>query len=149
MNPLSLFGPVDAVLGSGEPPLIVYVLVVLAVLNVATRAISHRANVAQADDGGADAIEQHPAHIATTILLILGSFYLGTIEVHSGMVLSVLVVGMFIADFFELEARRVEVRNDRGISRPKAAVAASVLVVLYAAYISVFFVVAPLWNAVV
>jgi hypothetical protein len=149
MNPLSLFGPVDAVLGSGEPPLIVYVLVVLAVLNLATRAISHRANVSQADEGGADAIKQHPAHIATTILLILGSFYLGTVELHSGMVLSVLVVGMFITDFFELEARRVEVRNDREISQPKAAVAASVLVVLYAAYISVFFVIAPLWNAVV
>ena len=148
MYPLSLFGPVDAVLGSGDPPLIVYVLVVLALLNVLTRAISHRSNVKQARDG-ADAIEQHPAHIATTILLILGSFYLGTVELHSGMVLSVLVVGMFITDFFELEARRVEARNDRAIGRPNGAIAASVLVVLYAAYLSVFFVVAPLWNAIV
>ncbi|WP_435076154.1 DUF7313 family protein [Halococcus sp. AFM35] len=148
MYPLSLFGPVDAVLGSGHPPAIVYVLVVLAVLNVITRAISHRSNVQQASEG-ADAIEQHPAHIATTLLLILGSFYLGTVELHSGMVLSVLVVGMFITDFFELEARRVEARNDREIGRPNGAIAASVLVVLYAAYISVFFVVAPLWNAVV
>ena len=148
MYPLSLFGPVDAVLGSGEPPLIVYVLVVLAVANVITRTISHRSNVNQARDG-ADAIEQHPAHIATTILLILGSFYLGTVELHSGMVLSVLVVGMFVTDFFELEARRVEARNDRAIGRPNGAIAASVLVVLYAAYLSVFFVVAPLWNAIV
>ena len=148
MYPLSLFGPVDAVLGSGDPPLIVYVLVVLALLNVLTRAISHRSNVKQARDG-ADAIEQHPAHIATTILLILGSFYLGTVELHSGMVLSVLVVGMFVTDFFELEARRVEARNDRAIGRPNGAIAASVLVVLYAAYLSVFFVVAPLWNAIV
>ncbi|WP_049998941.1 DUF7313 family protein [Halococcus sediminicola] len=148
MYPLSLFGPVDAVLGSGEPPLIVYVLVVLAVANVITRMISHRSNVNQARDG-ADAIEQHPAHIATTILLILGSFYLGTVELHSGMVLSVLVVGMFVTDFFELEARRVEARNDRAIGRPNGAIAASVLVVLYAAYLSVFFVVAPLWNAIV
>ena len=148
MYPLSLFGPVDAVLGSGEPPLIVYVLVVLAVANVITRTISHRSNVNQARDG-ADAIEQHPAHIATTILLILGSFYLGTVELHSGMVLSVLVVGMFVTDFFELEARRVEARNDRAIGRPNGAIAASVLVVLYAAYLSVFFVIAPLWNAIV
>jgi hypothetical protein len=148
MYPLSLFGPVDAVLGSGDPPAIVYVLVVLAVLNVITRAISHRSNVEQAGEG-ADAIEQHPAHIASTILLILGAFYLGTVELHSGMVLSVLVVGMFVTDFFELEARRVEARNDREISRPNGAIAASVLVVLYAAYISLFFVIAPLWNAVV
>ncbi len=149
MYPLSLFGPVDAVLGSGHPPAIVYVLVVLAVANVVTRGISHRSNVEQAREEGADAIEQHPTHIATTLLLILGSFYLGTVELHSGMVLSVLVVGMFITDFFELEARRVEARNDREIGRPNGAIAASVLVVLYAAYISLFFVVAPLWNAVV
>jgi hypothetical protein len=148
MYPLSLFGPVDAVLGSGDPPAIVYVLVVLAVANVVTRGLSHRSNVKQAHEG-ANSIEQHPAHIATTLLLILGSFYLGTVELHSGMVLSVLVVGMFITDFFELEARRVEARNDRAIGRPNGAIAASVLVVLYAAYLSVFFVIAPLWNAIV
>jgi hypothetical protein len=149
MQPLSLFGPIDAVLGSGERPLILYVLLVLAVANVATRAIAHRSNVTDAHDQGADAIGQHPAHVASTILLILGSFYLLTVELHSGVVLSILVLGMFVTDLFELEALRVEARNDRSLSRPNGAIAASVLVLLYAAFLSVFFVVAPVWNAIV
>ncbi len=149
MQPLSLFGPVDALLGGTEHPAILYVLIVLAVANVITRAIAHRSHVKQAREDGADAISQYPAHVATSILLILGSFYLATVEVHAGTVLSVLVVGMFITDLFELEARRVEVRNDRPIRRPNGAIAASVLVVLYAGYISLFFVIAPVWNAIV
>ena len=149
MQPLSLFGPIDAVLGSGERPLILYVLLVLAVANVVTRAIAHRSNVTDARDQGADAIGQHPAHVASTILLILGSFYLLTVELHSGVVLSILVLGMFVTDLFELEALRVEARNDRSLSRPNGAIAASVLVLLYAAFLSVFFVVAPVWNAIV
>ncbi|EMA50808.1 DUF7313 family protein [Halococcus salifodinae] len=149
MQPLSLFGPIDAVLGSGDNPLILYVLLILVIVNIVTRAIAHRSNVSDAREQGADAIGQHPAHVASTILLILASFYLTTVEVHSGIVLSVLVVGMFITDFFELEALRVEARNDRNLSRPNGAIAASVLVLLYAAFLSVFFVVAPVWNAVV
>ena len=149
MQPLSLFGPVDALLGSGEHPLILYVLIVLAVVNVVTRAIAHRSHRQQAKEGGADAISQHPAHVTSTIALILASYYLATVELHSGIVLSVLVVGMFVTDFFELEARRVEARNDRSIGRPSGAIAASVLVLLYAGYLSLFFVIEPLWNAII
>lgn len=149
MQPLSLFGPVDALLGSGEKPLILYVLVVLAVANVLTRGIAHRSHLEQAREGTAEAITQHPAHIATTIALILSSYYLATVELHSGIVLSVLVVGMFVTDFFELEARRVEARNERTVGRPSGAIAASVLVLLYVGYLSLFFVIEPLWNAVI
>jgi hypothetical protein len=140
---------VDALLGGTHHPAILYVLIVLAVANVITRTISHRSHVRQAREEGADAISQHPAHVVTSILLILASFYLATVELHAGIVLSVLVVGMFITDLFELEARRVEARNDRPMGRPNGAIAASVLVVLYAAYISLFFVIAPVWNAIV
>ena len=149
MQPLSLFGPIDTVLGSGDHPLILYVLLLLAIANVVTRAIAHRSNVTDARDRGADAIGQHRAHVASTVLLILASFYLMTVELHAGVVLSVLVVGMFVTDLFELEALRVEARNDRSLSRPNGAIAASVVVLLYTAYLSVFFVIAPVWNAIV
>jgi uncharacterized membrane protein len=149
MHPLTLFGPVDAILGGDHHPAILYVLIVLAVANVITRAIAHRSHVKQAREEGVDAISQLPAHVATSILLILGSYYLATVKLHAGIVLSVLVVGMFITDFFELEARRVEARNDRSLNRPNGAIAASVLVVLYAGYSSLFFVIAPVWNAIV
>ena len=148
MQPLTLFGPIDALLGGSEHAPVVYVLIVLAVVNVLTRAIAHRSHRKQAREG-ADAIRQHPIHVAATIALILATYYLATVELHSGIVLSVLVVGMAVTDFFELEARRVEVRNERPIGRPNGAIAASVLVVLYAGYISLFFVIEPLWNAVV
>ena len=149
MQPLSLFGPIDAVLGSGDHPLILYVLLILAVTNVVTRAIAYRSYVSDAREQGADAIDQHPIHVASTVLLILASFYLMTVELHSGVVLSILVVGMFVTDLFELEALRVEARNGRSLSRPNGAIAASVVVLLYAAFLSVFFVIAPVWNAVV
>jgi len=64
-------------------------------------------------------------------------------------VLSVLVVGMVIADLFEFEARRVEARREIAIDRPKGSIVASLFVLAYVAYISLFFLVAPVWDAVV
>jgi len=149
MHPLSLFGPVDSLLAGGDHPPIVYVVFVLAVVNLLTRAVAHRSNAKRAAEEGADGIGLHPAHVVVTLLLVLGSFYLATIELHSGIVLSVLVVATLIADVFELESRRVEARNDLSIGRPNGAIAASVLVVLYAGYISLFYIVSPIWNAVI
>src|SRR5699024_8663441 len=108
-------------------------------------AVAHRSNAKRAAEEGADGIGLHPAHVVVTLLLVLGSFYLATIELHSGIVLSVLVVATLIADVFELESRRVEARNDLSIGRPNGAIAASVLVVLYAGYISLFYIVSPIW----
>jgi hypothetical protein len=82
-------------------------------------------------------------------VLILGSFYYTTIEHHGGIVLSMLVLGTFLTDFFEFESRKVEARKDEQLERPKAAVIGSLFVFAYAAYQSLFYVVAPLWNAVV
>jgi hypothetical protein len=65
------------------------------------------------------------------------------------MVLSVLVVGTVLADFFEFESRKVEARNDMTIERPKSALTGSLLVLLYAGYQSVFFVIQPVWSAIV
>jgi len=47
------------------------------------------------------------------------------------MVMSVLVVGMVITDFFEFESRKVEARRDLPLDRPKAAIGAWVLALLY------------------
>jgi hypothetical protein len=141
----ALFGPVDSLLA----PIIEWVVLVLVVANLATRAVAHRSHVRQAEDGGAEAISRHPAHQAVTALLVLASFYLMTVQYHAGMVLSVLVLGMVITDFFEFEARKVEAREDRELERPKGSLFASSLVVAYAAYVSLFFLVEPLWNSIV
>ena len=145
MEPLTLFGPIDTYLG----PIIEYVIFALALGNIVTRYIAHRSHVKQAERGGAEAISRHPAHTVSTILLILSSYYFFTLEVHGGAVLSVLVVGTFITDFFSFEARQVEARRDVNLARPSAAIASSVLVFLYAFYQSLFFIIKPIWNAIV
>jgi hypothetical protein len=143
---VTLFGPLDQFLG----PYIEYVVLVLAVASFLTRKVAFDAHrQTAAEEGDDEAIQRHPLHVVTIWGLVLASLYYLTLHHHSGVVLSTLVLGMFISDFFEFESYRVDVREDRLLDRPKAAIAANVVVLLYALYISLFFVVAPLWNAVV
>ena len=135
----ALFGPIDSLLAR----VIEWVILVLVLANLVTRAVAHRSHVRQAQEG-ADAISRHPAHQAVTVLLVLVSFYFATVDYNGGMVLSTLVLGMVITDFFEFEAR-----TDRELERPKGSLVASLLVAVYAGYQSLFFLVEPLWRAVV
>ncbi|MGB9963603.1 hypothetical protein [Halobacterium sp. CBA1126] len=141
---VTLFGPLDAVLA----PYAEYAVLVMVLLNFVSRRIAHGAHERQAEDG-ADALSWHPFHAFTTWGLVLLSFYYLTLHHHSGMVLSVLALGTFLADFFELEARKVEAREGLELEAPKGALAAATLTLLYAAYISVFFLVKPYWMQVV
>ncbi|MFB6299506.1 MAG: hypothetical protein ABEH65_04525 [Halobacteriales archaeon] len=146
----AIFGPIDRVLGMsvGGGLLIEYLILLLVLVNLVTRFLAHRTHVKQAEDG-ADAISRHSGHQATNVLLILASFYYLTLHPHAGMVLSVLVVGMFLTDFFEFESRKVEARQDLDIERPKSSLLSSLLVLGYAAFISLFFVIEPLWSMIV
>lgn len=141
----SLFGPIDTIIG----PQIEYVLFVLAVVNVGARAVGHRTTVRQAETGGAEAIKRHPVLLGTNLLLVLAVFYYTTLNYHSGIVLSTLVLGMVLSDFFEFEARKVEARQELPIERPKGAMVASLFVLLYAGYLSLFFVIQPYWSQIV
>ena len=140
----ALFGPIDDLLA----PVIEWVVLALVVANLVTRAIAHHTHVRQAREG-AEAISRHPAHQAVTVLLVVASFYFATVDYNGGMVLSTLVLGMVITDFFEFEARKVEARTNEEIGRPKGSLAASLLVAAYAGYLSLFFLIEPLWQAVV
>jgi hypothetical protein len=142
---VTLVGPLDAVLGGQME----YVLLALAVLNVGTRMFAHRSHVKQADEDGAEAISRNPIHAATNVLLVLAAFYYATLHAHSGVVVSVLVVGVFIADFFEFEARKVEARRGIPIERPKGAIGASLLALAYVAYLSLFFLVEGIVSSVI
>jgi len=147
MQPLQFLvplGPLEAV-----ADLIPHVVLVLVLANMVTRYLGHEAHLRQAEDGGDEAISRYVPHTVTSVLLVLATFAFMIVEPHGGMVMTVLVIGVFLADFFELEAREVEARNDMPIEPPKSALAASVLALVYAAFQSIFFVVAPVWNAVV
>lgn len=142
---VTIFGPLDTIVG----PYIEWVLLVLAAANLATRALAHNRHVDQAEDGGAENISRFVPHQAVNVVLVLAAFYYATLHAHGGIVASVLVIGVFLSDFFEFEARKVEARRDIPLERPKSGIAASLLLLLYAAYQSLFFLIEPFWSAVV
>jgi len=154
MDPYSIFGPLDSLLvtpGSGDIDPITVVVFALAVVNMGTRFLAHRDHVKQvrnAEDPGAE-LSRFLPHELSNAVLVLGSFFYLTWHHHGGIVLSTLVIGAVITDVFEFESRKVEARKGEALDRPKAAVAASVLVLAYAAYQSLFFIVKPVWSAII
>ena len=145
MEPLQFLVPVEGLVAvEGVLP---YLVLALVLANMVTRLLGHRSHVDQAETEGE--VSRYLPHTATSIALVLASFAYMVVAPHGGMVLSVLVVGTVLADFFEFEARQVEARNDMTIERPKSALTGSLLVLLYAGYQSIFFVIQPIWSAIV
>ncbi len=140
-----MFGPIDALSRSQ----VEFILLGLVIVTMVTRLLAHRAHVSQARDGGAEAMSRYLPHEIASAVLILGSFYYTTVARHGGIVLSMLVLGTFLTDFFEFESRKVEARKDGELERPKAAVIGSLFVLSYAAYQTLFYVIAPVWNSIV
>jgi hypothetical protein len=141
---VTLFGPVDAILA----PYIEYAVLAMVVLNFISRRVAHSAHERQAEEG-VEALSRHPFHSFTSWGLVLLSFYLLTLQHHAGIVLSALAVGTFLADFFEFEARKVEVREGKDLEAPKGALVAATLTLLYSGYLSVFFLIKPFWSSIV
>lgn len=141
MSKYDMFGPVDAALrGHLTPEILVIeaVLLGLVVVNMVARAVAHRQHVSQVDDGGADAISRHPVHVAANLSLVLASFYFLTVHQHAGMVASAIAITILLTDFFEFESRKVEARRDIAIERPKAAISATFLALIYVGYVTFF-----------
>lgn len=144
MQPL-LFGPIDAVL----LPIIQFLLLGLVFVNLITRYLAHRSHVQAAERDGADGITMYMPHMAVNLLLVLASFYYMTVHLHFGTILTVMVVALVITDLFEFESRLVEVRNDRTIKQPLAALVLSLIVFGYSAYIALYFLVEPFVRIIV
>lgn len=141
-DPLTLFGPLDA-LGPFVEPLLVF----LVLGNLGTRLLAYRDYREQAASG--DDLERFLPHEVTNVVLVLVSFYFLTYEYYAGMVVSVLVVAVVVIDFFEFEARAVENRRGEPLEPPKAAIAGSMLTLGYLLYNTLFFLVEPLWRVIV
>jgi hypothetical protein len=146
MQPLQFAVPVGAL--DALEPYIAHVVLALVVVNMFTRIRAHSVHESQVEDG-ADELSRYLPHTITTVALVLASFVFLIVESHGGMVMSVIAVGLFLTDFFEFESRQVEARNDMTFERPKGAVAASLLALLYAGYQSLFVFIQPLWRLVV
>jgi hypothetical protein len=146
MQPLQFAVPVGAL--DALEPYIAHVVLALVVVNMLTRIRAHSVQKRQVEDG-AEELSRYLPHSVSTIALVLASFAFLIVAPHGGMVMSVLVVGLFLADFFEFESRQVEARNDLTFERPKGAVAGSLLALLYAGYQSLFVFIQPVWNVIV
>jgi hypothetical protein len=144
MEPLALLGPLDA-LGTN----VQYLVLALVLVNAGTRARAHSRHSRQAETDGPEAVERDTLHEATNVLLVVSSLYWITVAYHGGIVMSVLVIGLVVTDFFEFEARKVEARKGDPLDAPKGALTAWGLVLLYAAYQTLFFLVADIWNGII
>ncbi|WP_313691579.1 DUF7313 family protein [Halorarum halobium] len=146
--PLQFLVPVGALEAvAGVLPAVIFVVVLV---NLLTRYLAQRAYARQAEEGDDDeAISRYIPHEVANFALILLAFAMTVVQPHGGLVLATLVVGLFISDFFEFEARRVEARNGMEIESPKGAIFASALVVLYAGFQAFFFLVEPYWGQIV
>jgi hypothetical protein len=149
---VNLFGPIDSTLGAevgvGEVLVIEALLLVLVLANFATRFVAHSRQKYQAEDGP-EAVSRFLPHEVANVLLAVGSLYYLTLDAHAGMVMSVLVICLFLADFFEFEARKAEARREVPLDRPKGAIVAGLVVFAYAAYQVLFFVIDSYVAAVI
>jgi len=143
MQPLQLLGPLDLL-----APYIEAILVVLVVVNMVTRILAFWSHQHQAKEGP-EAVSRYLPHEVSNVVLVLASFYYLTVHAHGGFVLTAIVLSMFVADFFEFAARKVEAREERPLDRPKSAIAASLLALAYALFQAAFWIVAPYWGQVV
>jgi hypothetical protein len=141
---VTIFGPLDTFVG----PYIEWVVLALVIANLVTRKVASDRYRAQAARGETE-FERESFHNVTMWGLLIASFYYMTLHAHGGLVMSTLVLGLFVTDFFEFEARKVEAREDLTPELPKSSLLVSALVVMYAAYQTLFFVIAPYWNAVI
>lgn len=144
MQPLQ-FGTIDGVLAAAIP----FIVFVLALASLATRLLAHRTHVSQADEHGAEGIERYVTHELTTFALVLATFYYVLVDLHFGVALAAFALTAFVADFFEFESRLVEARTDRPLEAPKAAIGATLFVVVYAGFATLVALFGSFWTPVI
>ena len=144
MDPLQFLVPLGWLSAVG--PMLPFAILVMAFANLVTRHFQHRRHVVQAAAG--DSVERYTPHTVTNVGLLLLSALFTLHAPTGGTIMSVLVVTVLLADLFEFESRNVEARNDMAVEAPKSAIVGSGIVLLYAAYYALFFVVEGVWNSI-
>jgi hypothetical protein len=140
-------------IGALDPlaPILPLAILVLLVVNLVTRYIQHQNHRVQATLADDDvAMRRFAPHSFTTVgTVVLSLLYLITTP-HGGMIMTALVLAVLFTDLFEYEARLVEARSKSlEISAPTSALGATVVAILYAGYQALFFLLEPLWSAIV
>lgn len=146
MQPLQFAVPIEGL--EAVAGVLPHIVLVFVLITMATRLLAHRRH-RQAVAEGTESLSRFYPHWLLMGLLTMVSFAYLIVSPHDGTITSMFVLATFIADFFEFESRNVEARNGLKIERPKGALTATTFLLLYAAYQSLFFVIAPYWDAVV
>jgi hypothetical protein len=129
MDP-AILGPIDAIFF----PIIEPILLIGAVVNLVTRLLAHRSHIKQNEEEKGS-LQRFVIHEISNGILIIFSLYYMTLHHHGGMILSLMVLAMVLADIFEFEARLVESRGGMEIELPKGSIVGSALVLTYVLYI--------------
>jgi len=132
MDP-AILGPIDAIFF----PIIEPILLIGAVVNLVTRLLAHRSHIKQNEEEKGS-LQRFVIHEISNGILIIFSLYYMTLHHHGGMILSLMVLAMVLADIFEFEARLVESRGGMKIELPKGSIVGSALVLTYVLYIVMF-----------
>ena len=113
-------------------PIIPIAIFVLIIANVGTRIKENRMQATQAEAG--DEITRHPLNTFVTMGIVTLGLLFTVYRPTSGMIMMIPIIGLFIADVFEFEGRRVEADNNLDFEWPKATLFSIGLTLIYAAY---------------
>ncbi len=121
-------------------PIIPIAILVLVIANIGTRIKENRMQAQQAKND--EEITRHPLNTFVTMGIVTLGLLFVVYRPTSGMILMLPIIGLFIADVFEFEGRRVEADNDLDFEWPKATLFSLGLALIYAAYYAL----APLYG---
>jgi len=113
-------------------PIAPIAILVLIIANIGTRILENRRQAYQAEHD--EPLTRHPLNTFTTMGLVTMALLFVLYRPISGMIMIIPIVGLFIADVFEFEGRRVEADNDLEFEWPKATLLAAAITVIYAMY---------------
>ncbi len=113
-------------------PSIPIAILVLVIANIGTRIKENRMQAQQMKNG--EEITRHPLNTFVTMGIVTVGLLFVIYRPISGMILMLPIIGLFIADVFEFEGRRVEADNDLDFEWPKATLFSLGLAFIYATY---------------
>jgi hypothetical protein len=130
MDPLQFLVPLGWIETIG--PIIPIGILVLVVANIGTRILENRRQAYQAEND--EPLTRHPLNTITTMGIVTLGLLFVLYRPISGMIMMIAIFGLFVADVFEFEGRRVEADNGLEFEWPKATLGATGLTLIYAMY---------------
>lgn len=130
MDPLQFLVPLGWIETIG--PIVPIAILVLVIANIGARILENRKQAWQVEND--EPLTRHPLNTFTTMGIVVLGLLFTVYKPISGMIMMIPITGLFIADVFEFEGRRLEADNDLSFEWPKATLAATGLTLIYAMY---------------